>query len=184
MRNKKMMTFTQYLNEGCGFELGGSKYSSGFGRYTKDGKSISKEEYMKASAQYKGYGNKNSSSKSVNNTTMDNSKETPRNYSKVINHIDSTVKDMESKIEQLSEYIPQNDRHYTELEVMKDSMVNLKDIISDIEEYKNKGLSDRQIIRKIDGLESKYSNYSVDYMISDLLLSYEKRFKRALFYLE
>lgn len=49
-----MLSFSQFLNEGRGFELGGSKYSSGFGRYTKDGKSISKEEYMKASAEYKG----------------------------------------------------------------------------------------------------------------------------------
>jgi hypothetical protein len=48
-----MKTFTEYLNEGRGFELGGKKYSSGFGRYTCDGESISKEEYMKASAQYK-----------------------------------------------------------------------------------------------------------------------------------
>ena len=43
-----MKTFTEFLNEGRGFEWDGSKYSSGFGRYTKDGKSISKEEYMKA----------------------------------------------------------------------------------------------------------------------------------------
>lgn len=49
-----MKSFTEFINEGRGFELGGSKYSSGFGRYTKDGKSISKEEYMKASAEYKG----------------------------------------------------------------------------------------------------------------------------------
>ena len=41
-----MLSFSQFLNEGRGFELGGSKYSSGFGRYTKDGKSISKEEYL------------------------------------------------------------------------------------------------------------------------------------------
>lgn len=49
-----MLKFTEFLNEGRGFEWNGSKYSSGFGRYTKDGKSISKEEYMKASAEYKG----------------------------------------------------------------------------------------------------------------------------------
>ena len=48
-----MKTFTQFLMEGRGFEWDGSKYSSGFGRYTKDGKSISKEEYMKASTDYK-----------------------------------------------------------------------------------------------------------------------------------
>jgi hypothetical protein len=49
-----MLTFTQFLNEGRPFEWNGSKYSSGFKSYTKDGKSISKEEYMKASAEYKG----------------------------------------------------------------------------------------------------------------------------------
>ena len=62
-----MKTFTEYLNEGRGFELGGKKYSSGFGRYTCDGKSISKEEYMKASTQYKGG---NVSSKSSENTNI------------------------------------------------------------------------------------------------------------------
>ena len=64
-----MLTFTQFLNEGRGFELGGSKYSSGFGRYTKDGKSISKEEYLKASAEYKG--NKPSVSSSKKNSSKE-----------------------------------------------------------------------------------------------------------------
>lgn len=48
-----MLTFTEYLNEGRGFEFGGKKYSSGFGCYTCDGESISKEEYQKASTEYK-----------------------------------------------------------------------------------------------------------------------------------
>lgn len=48
-----MRTFTQWIMEGRSFEYGGSKYSSGFGRYTKDGASISKEEYQKASEAYK-----------------------------------------------------------------------------------------------------------------------------------
>ena len=39
--------------EGRSFEYQGSKYSSGFGRYTKDGSSISKEEYQRASDAYK-----------------------------------------------------------------------------------------------------------------------------------
>ena len=65
-----MLTFTQFLNEGRGFELGGSKYSSGFGRYTKDGKSISKEEYLKASSEYKnGKTQTHSTKKSSNSET-------------------------------------------------------------------------------------------------------------------
>lgn len=48
-----MITFTEFISEGRSFELGGKKYSSGFGRYTCDGESISKEEYMKASTAYK-----------------------------------------------------------------------------------------------------------------------------------
>lgn len=36
-----MKTFMQWILEGRSFEYGGSKYSSGFGRYIKDGKSIS-----------------------------------------------------------------------------------------------------------------------------------------------
>ena len=48
-----MKTFTQWLVEGRSFEYGGKKYSSGFGRYTCDGNSISKEEYQKASEAYK-----------------------------------------------------------------------------------------------------------------------------------
>lgn len=48
-----MRTFIQWIMEGRSFEYGGSKYSSGFGRYTKDGVSISKEDYQKASDAYK-----------------------------------------------------------------------------------------------------------------------------------
>lgn len=48
-----MKTFTQWLVEGRSFEYGGKKYSSGFGRYTCDGNSISKEEYQRASEAYK-----------------------------------------------------------------------------------------------------------------------------------
>jgi hypothetical protein len=48
-----MKTFTEFLIEGRGFSWNGSKYSSGFGRYTKDGESISKEEYQRASDAYK-----------------------------------------------------------------------------------------------------------------------------------
>lgn len=49
-----MKSFAQWIMEGRSFEYGGSKYSSGFGKYTKDGQAISKEEYMKASNAYKG----------------------------------------------------------------------------------------------------------------------------------
>ena len=48
-----MKTFREFLTEGRGFSWNGSKYSSGFGRYTKDGESISKEEYQRASDAYK-----------------------------------------------------------------------------------------------------------------------------------
>ena len=48
-----MKTFTEFLIEGRGFSWNGSKYSSGFGRYTKNGEAISREEYMKASEAYK-----------------------------------------------------------------------------------------------------------------------------------
>jgi hypothetical protein len=51
-----MKTFTEFLIEGRGFSWNGSKYSSGFGRYTKDGESISKEEYQRASEAYKNGG--------------------------------------------------------------------------------------------------------------------------------
>ena len=48
-----MKTFIEFLMEGRAFEYQGSKYSSGFGKYTKDGSSISKEEYQRASNAYK-----------------------------------------------------------------------------------------------------------------------------------
>jgi hypothetical protein len=48
-----MLTFTQFLSEGRSFSLNGKKYSSGFGRYTCDGKSIEKPEYEAASKAYK-----------------------------------------------------------------------------------------------------------------------------------
>ena len=48
-----MLSFTEFLIEGRGFEYQGSRYSS-FGKYYKrDGESISKEEYQKASEGYK-----------------------------------------------------------------------------------------------------------------------------------
>ena len=47
-----MKVFTQIL-EGRSFTYNGHKYSSGFGRYTKDGESITKEEYQNASEKYK-----------------------------------------------------------------------------------------------------------------------------------
>ena len=48
-----MKTFIEFLMEGRAFEYQGSRYSS-FGKYyKKDGESISKEEYMKASEDYK-----------------------------------------------------------------------------------------------------------------------------------
>ena len=49
-----MKVFTQIL-EGRSFIYQSDEYSSGFGRYTKNGKSISKEEYQRASKAYKEY---------------------------------------------------------------------------------------------------------------------------------
>ena len=60
-----MLTFTQFLNEGRAFELGGKIYTSGFGRYTCDSKSISKEEYMKASEEFKSKNKATSSKKTI-----------------------------------------------------------------------------------------------------------------------
>ena len=51
-----MLSFREFIMEGRSFEYQGSKYSSGFGRYTKDGSSISKEEYQRASDAYKNGG--------------------------------------------------------------------------------------------------------------------------------
>ena len=48
-----MKTFSEFLIEGRGFSWNGSDYSSGFGRYTKNGESISREEYLRASEAYK-----------------------------------------------------------------------------------------------------------------------------------
>ena len=48
-----MITFLEFLNEGASFELAGKKYSSAFGRYKCDGRTITKDEYAKASAEYK-----------------------------------------------------------------------------------------------------------------------------------
>lgn len=60
-----MITFRQWLYEGKSFEYNGHRYSSGFGRYTKDKESITKDEYMQASSAYKN--SHSSSSGSVNN---------------------------------------------------------------------------------------------------------------------
>ena len=60
-----MLTFTEFLTEGRAFDLGGKVYTSGFGRYTCDGKSISKEEYMKASEEFKSKNKTTSSKKTI-----------------------------------------------------------------------------------------------------------------------
>jgi hypothetical protein len=78
-----MKTFIEFLMEGRAFEYQGSRYSS-FGKYyKKDGESISKEEYQKASEAYKNSGTKglksvkkqvkkNEKSLSTNTATNDN----------------------------------------------------------------------------------------------------------------
>jgi hypothetical protein len=43
----------EQLIEGASFELGGKKYYTAWGKYFCDGKQISKEEYFKASNEYK-----------------------------------------------------------------------------------------------------------------------------------
>ena len=86
-----MLTFTEFINEGRGFELGGKKYSSGFGRYTCDGKSISKEEYMKASAEYKG--GKTSSFNTSTNIKADGEKKSGKEDADKVTEVIPTSKD-------------------------------------------------------------------------------------------
>ena len=92
-----MLTFTQFLNEGRGFELGGKKYSSGFGRYTCDGKSISKEEYLKASAEYKGG---KVSSKSIKSMSFDDAMK--------VKKYKPTKKDLQSRLSEPSVELDKN----------------------------------------------------------------------------
>lgn len=76
-----MKTFTQWIMEGRSFEYSGSKYSSGFGKYTKDGQPISKEEYQKASDAYKNGGKKSSTPKKKEDKktiTKKSKEETPK----------------------------------------------------------------------------------------------------------
>lgn len=68
-----MKTFIQWIMEGRSFEYQGSRYSS-FGKYyKKDGESISKEEYQKASEAYKNSGGAKKSTTKKTTKTKDES---------------------------------------------------------------------------------------------------------------
>jgi hypothetical protein len=94
-----MNIFETWLNEGRSFEYQGSKYSSGFGRYTKDGVSISKDEYQKASNAYKGVNGKvvkptkSSTNYSHKSETMKRILKTPYRECKSMKEIESFVEE-------------------------------------------------------------------------------------------
>jgi hypothetical protein len=104
-----MKTFKQWLVEGRAFEYQGSRYSS-FGKYYKrDGESISKEEYQRASEAYKSEGVKKpvTPKKPVKPTKP--KKSTPTHKSETMNRIlktpyreCKTMKEIESFVEEFS----------------------------------------------------------------------------------
>ena len=66
-----MISFTEYLLEGRKWEFQGSTYLTSFGKYYKDGKQISKDEYSKASELYKNKSNSDKKSLTVTKDTTD-----------------------------------------------------------------------------------------------------------------
>lgn len=131
-----MITFRQWIHEGKSFEYNGHKYSSGFGRYTKDKESITKDEYMIASAAYK-----NSHSSSYN-SVFNNTSNKVNDISNDVNPYSNIVKispeefktETESAIKYVSAFdtsgIPsskyKNTKEYKEARDLRDKMMTDK----------------------------------------------------------
>lgn len=146
-----MLTFTEFINEGRGFELGGKKYSSGFGRYTCNGESISKEEYMRASEQYK-TGN-------IQKTNTNQNHE-PNKLKSFNNDLHKTVikfkqvsTEVKNKYNKIKEIVPYTSQTGTKLE-------NIVGSIKDNMSWMNQFKSDTENIQKILSNEiDKNSNF-------------------------
>jgi hypothetical protein len=132
-----MLSFTEFINEGKGFELGGKKYSSGFGRYTCDGKSISKEEYMKASTQYK-----NTKKSLVQNSEPTKLTTFKNDLNKISTESYKMSTDTINKYNKIKEFIPMNSQTRNKLE---DLVGTIKDNMSWMRQFK----SDSENIEKI-----------------------------------
>ena len=176
-----MKTFTEYLNEGRGFELGGKKYSSGFGRYTCDGKSISKEEYMKASAQYKG-----EKPVSTTNTSKQSQQkqEIPAYQPTEKSAINTAISDKNYDFinDVIPFYVAQNEKRFNNLDKslnksvlmkgtvyrkVRDAIQISKDyhkVLQQAKELANKGFEEKEIINKINHV---YLNDGIEQAIED-----------------
>lgn len=132
-----MLSFTEFISEGKGFELGGKKYSSGFGRYTCDGKSISKEEYMKASTHYK-----NTKKSLVQNGESTKITTFKNDLYKISTESYKMSTDAINKYNKIKEFIPMNSQTRNKLE---DLVGTIKDNMSWMRQFK----SDSENIEKI-----------------------------------
>jgi hypothetical protein len=132
-----MLSFTEFISEGKGFELGGKKYSSGFGRYTCDGKSISKEEYMKASTHYK-----NTKKSLVQNGESTKITTFKNDLYKISTESYKMSTDAINKYNKIKEFIPMNSQTRNKLE---DLVGTIKDNMSWMKQFK----SDSENIEKI-----------------------------------
>ena len=175
-----MITFTEFLNEGKGFELGGSKYSSGFGRYTKDGKSISKDEYLKASAEYKGekVSSTNTSKQSQQKQEIPayqpteksaiNTAISDENYDFIDDVIPFYVAQNEKRLNQFDKSLNKSVlMKGTVYRKVKDAVQISKDyhkVLQQAKELANKGFEEKEIINKINHV---YLNDGIEQAIKD-----------------
>jgi hypothetical protein len=131
-----MLTFTQFLIEGKGFELGGKKYSSGFGRYTCNGEKITREEYMRASEQYK---NGNIQKTSTNQNHEPNKLKSFNNdLHKTVIEFKQLSTEVKNKYNKIKEIVPYASQTGIKLEnivgcIIKDNMSWMNQLKSDTE---------------------------------------------------
>ena len=146
-----MLTFTQFLIEGKGFELGGKKYSSGFGRYTCNGEKITREEYMRASEQYK---NGNIQKTSTNQNHEPNKLKSFNNdLHKTVIEFKQLSTEVKNKYNKIKEIVPYTSQTGTKLE-------NIVGSIKDNMSWMNQFKSDTENIQKILSNEiDKNSNF-------------------------
>lgn len=118
------------------FEYGGSTYSVGFGRYKKDGKEITRDEYKKAFDAYKG-------SKKINKrktSTTKSSKEEPKEEPKEVTLQRMRRLSPVDKKKREKEYLKKQRREPEPSDDIKRERNRLKFLMKEYLRYKNSAL--------------------------------------------
>lgn len=153
-----MIIFDHILEEGRSFKYNGHIYSSGFGRYTKDKKSITKDEYIQVSNNYKStyLSPEKSNGMNINSSIVKISEE---DFKKEIDKAFQYVSAFDLSNIQNSKY--KNTVEYKKAKLLRDKLVsgNSKDIKLEVICLYNDNCSDYPLkheINKFDTLSRMY----------------------------